>query len=223
MGSETWSKLGPEFKEEFGRESCPVMAGNLARELGATRPEIATRVPPPRQLLTRSRATFSPRAWPYPFSMGGLGGSARHAQTQSANRGCRRQEDEGDRGGRSGIFRFWAAKLCPEPNIYHATSVEKRTERGLRTCICYLWTTALATAYTDNVKRPTSFRGPWSRLIASSMLGALAVMPWCRVPWENHLVTGHQQPSKPKTYGPLSYTDPKSGSSIIGGCVPVDR
>lgn len=62
MGSETWSKLGPEFKEEFGRESCPVMAGNLARELGATRPEIATRVPPPRQLLTRSRATFSPRA-----------------------------------------------------------------------------------------------------------------------------------------------------------------
>lgn len=47
MGSETWSQLGPEFKEEFGRESCPVMARNLARELGATRPEIATRVTPP--------------------------------------------------------------------------------------------------------------------------------------------------------------------------------
>lgn len=37
--------------------------------------------------------------------------------------------------GRWGIFTLWAAKLCPEPNVYHAmyvlycTSVEKRTER----------------------------------------------------------------------------------------------
>lgn len=70
MGSETWSQLGPEFKEEFGRESCPVMARNLARELGATRPEIATRVPPPSSVVDQKSSNLLPEGVTLPFQHG---------------------------------------------------------------------------------------------------------------------------------------------------------